>query len=215
MLGLIAAKSMHGDFSSLMQTTVFSPLGLRHTYLDVPAAQANNYAQGYTSEGIPIRMTPGVLGTEAYGVRTTAGDLLRFLEANLQMLDVNPKLQHAITNTHTAYYLIGPMIQDLIWEQYPYPVTLKQLLGGNSDKIISEPNPALALEPPVQPQDDVFINKTGSTNGFATYVAFVPREKIGIVLLANRSYPIPARVTAGYNILSHLRDSGISRHAAP
>jgi beta-lactamase class C len=30
-----------------------------------------------------------------------------------------------------------------------------------------EANPATELDPPLQPRDDVLINKTGSTNGFA------------------------------------------------
>jgi beta-lactamase class C len=50
----------------------------------------------------------------------------------------------------------------------------------------------------------VLINKTGSTNGFASYVAFVPAQKLGIVMLANKNYPIAQRVTAAYQILTKL-----------
>jgi len=60
-------------------------------------------------------MTPGVLASEAYGIRTSVGDLLRFVEANMRMLDLDEKLQRAITDTHTGYYRIGAMTQDLIW----------------------------------------------------------------------------------------------------
>jgi beta-lactamase class C len=179
---------------------------LKHTYLDVPPDQIANYAQGYTKDGAPIRMAAGVLGTEAYGIRTTAGDLLRFLEANLRVLTLDSNLQRAIIDTHTGYYQTGDMTQDLIWEQYSYPVTLDRLLAGNSDKMLLEANPVAQLDPPLQPQDATLINKTGSTNGFSTYVAFVPAKKLGIVLLANKSYPITARVTAAYSILTHLGD---------
>jgi beta-lactamase class C len=96
------------------------------------------------------------------------------------------------------------MTQDLIWEQYDYPVALQDLLAGNAGKIASEPTPATELHPPTPPRDAVLINKTGSTNGFAAYVAFVPQKQLGIVLISNRNYPIDARVTAAYDILTRL-----------
>jgi CubicO group peptidase (beta-lactamase class C family) len=41
-------------------------------------------------------------------------------------------------------------------------------------------------------------------SGFAAYVAFVPDKKIGIVMLANRNFPIPARIKAAHAILEQL-----------
>jgi beta-lactamase class C len=87
---------------------------------------------------------------------------------------------------------------------YAYPTDLDRLLAGNSPEMALKPNKATKLVPPVEPQDDVLINKTGSTNGFGAYVAFVPAKRIGIVILANRNYPISARVKAGYQILTAL-----------
>jgi len=207
MLGMIAAQSMHEDFVALMQNELFPWLGMKSTYLDVLEAQMKNYAQGYTTRDTPVRMARGVLASETYGVKTTADDLLRFVEANMGMLDIDRKLQAAIMDTHAGYYRIGSMTQDLIWEQYPYPVELEKLLAGNSAKIRLEANPATELRPPLPPRDDVLIDKTGSTNGFAAYVAFVPEKKIGIVLLANKSYPIEERVRAAYAILRRLDDA--------
>ena len=81
LLGVIAAKSMNEDFVALMQNELLPSLGLKNTYLNVPAAQMQNYAQGYSSTDTPIRMAPGILGSEAYGIKTTADDLLRFVKA--------------------------------------------------------------------------------------------------------------------------------------
>jgi beta-lactamase class C len=50
----------------------------------------------------------------------------------------------------------------------------------------------------------VWINKTGSTNGFGGYVAFVPSHGLGIVLLANKNYPNEARVRFAYEIAQAL-----------
>ena len=204
LLGLATAKAMDEDFVSLMQGTLYPKLGLKHTYLDVPEIERKNYAQGYTKKDQPIRMTPGVLDSEAYGVRTTAGDFARFIEANMNDAKIDPDLQKAIDATHTGYFKLGAMTQDLIWEQYAYPTDLKDLLAGNSNDVAYKPNPVTKINPPQQPQENVWINKTGSTNGFGAYVAFIPEKKLGIVLLANRNYPNAARVTTAHSILSDL-----------
>lgn len=39
-----------------------------------------------------------------------------------------------------------------------------------------------------------------STYGFGAYVSFVPKERLGIVIPANRSYPIEDRVATAYEI---------------
>jgi beta-lactamase class C len=204
LLGLIAAKRMNADFATLMQRELFTPLGLRNTFLIVPGDQLSRYAQGYTNAGTPRRMSPGPLAAEAYGIRTTAPDMLRFIDANMNLVHLDDTLRRAIINTHTGYYRVGVMTQDLIWEQYRYPIPLSDLLQGNSDQVIFEENPAAKIDPRSRPESVVLINKTGSTSGFGAYVAFIPRRKTGIVLLANKSYPIEARVAAAYRILTRL-----------
>ena len=204
LLGLITAQSMQLPFDDAMEKTLLPLLGMTHTYLKVPEDQRSWYAQGYTKQGAPVRLNPGVLGSEAYGIKTSTTDLIRFVAANLGSLPLNPQLQQAIQATHTGYMDTGVMLQDLIWEQYPYPVTLKQLLAGNSDAMAYQASPVTALQPPLPAHDAVLLNKTGSTNGFASYVALIPARKIGIVLLANKNIPVAARVTAAYQILDKL-----------
>jgi beta-lactamase class C len=130
LLGRVAAKSLNEGFGALMEGKLYPVLGLKDTYLNIPTSRLDDYAQGYTTKDAPIRMAPGVLMAETYGVRTTAGDLVRFVEANMGMIALDEKWQRAITNTHTGYYRVGGMTQDLIWEQYSYPVELKTLLAG-------------------------------------------------------------------------------------
>lgn len=206
LLGLVAATRMHAGFDTLMQRELFAPLGLRNTFLVVPANQLSHYAQGYTTAGKPRRMAPGPLAAEAYGIRTTAPDLLRFIDANMGLAKADGTLRRALINAHTGYYRIGSMTQDLMWEQYRYPVLLTALLQGNSDQMMFEEQRVVKIARPSLPKDNVLIDKTGSTSGFGAYVAFIPQRKIGIVLLANKSYPISARVTAAYRILSDLNE---------
>ena len=91
----------------------------------------------------------------------------------------------------SGYFSVGDMVQGLGWEHYPYPVSLERLQAGNSDAIVMKPNAATELTPPQTPSTPTLFNKTGSTAGFGTYVAFVPAKKIGLVMLANRSFSTP------------------------
>ncbi len=210
LLGLLAAKSMNMSFDNGMEEKLFPALGMKHSYINVPATQMKNYAQGYTKEDIPVRVNPGVLASETYGVKTNTTDLIRFIEANMNVIDLDEKWQRAIIGTHTGYFTVGGITQDLAWEQYAYPVELKQLLAGNSNAMASQSNAATKLDPPLQPQINVFINKTGSTSAqswtLPCLVTFIPTQKIGIVILANKHYPIDQRVMAAYQILAELND---------
>jgi len=112
--------------------------------------------------------------------------------------------RRAIATTHTGYYKVGDMIQGLGWEMYASPTDLDRLLAGNSSQMAIKAHKASKFNPPLPPQEWVLINKTGSTNGFGAYAAFIPAKDIGVVMLANRNYPVPARVKAAYRILMAL-----------
>ncbi len=205
LLGVIGAKVMGAPFETLMEKRLFPDLGLKRTYINVPAAQMNTYAWGYNRDDRPVRVNPALLGNEAYGVKSNAVDMLRYIEVNMGMHTVPEKIARAVMATHTGYFRSGELIQDLIWEQYPYPVALDKIVSGNSGKMIYNANPATAIEPPMPPRGDVILNKTGSTGGFGAYVAYVPDKKLGIVMLANKGYPNEARVKAAHEIFSQLQ----------
>ncbi len=207
-LGFVAASSLGGDFVTLVEREMLPALGMSSTFLNVPESRRADYAQGYASDDTPARMTPGVIGAQAYGIRTTATDLIRYVQANMGERPIDRTWQRAITATHTGYFAAGPMTQDLVWEHYPYPVRLDTLLAGNSPQMIYEPHAVSELRPPMRPRAEVWINKTGSTRGFSAYVAFVPARHIGVVVLANKSYPIADRIRVAYAVMQALGPPG-------
>ena len=203
LFGHLAANSLGQPFEQLMSQTLLPGIGLHHSYLRVPDTAMADYAYGYSKEDKPIRVNPGVLADEAYGIKTSSADLLKFVGANLAF-DGDEALQKAIAMTHTGFYAVGEMAQGLGWESYAYPVTGQALLTGNSPAISLETNPVTGFATPRVMGEQRLYNKTGSTNGFGAYVAFVPARGIGIVMLANRNYPNAARVEAAYTILQQL-----------
>jgi len=203
-LGWITATRLGQDFKAAMHAQLLQPLGLNSTHFTVPAGETTNYAWGYTKDNRPVRVNPGLLDSEAYGIKTTAADLTTFLKANMGMLPLDGPLEAALRNTRVGYFTIGKMTQGLIWEAYPLPVELPALYEGNSSALILNPKPAAAQVPPGAPRSDVWVNKTGSTGGFGAYAAFVPAKRFGIVVLANKNYPISDRVEIAYRIYSSL-----------
>jgi beta-lactamase class C len=105
------------------------------------------------------------------------------------------------------------MTQGLGWERYGWPVTLDDLQAGNDASMVLDAQAVERIDPPQPAPADALINKTGSTNGFGAYVAFVPGRRIGVVMLANRNLPIPARVEASYAILQALDAAGARQPA--
>lgn len=207
LLGLVTASAMNDDFATLMQSSVFRAFGMANSFIHVPDHKMADYAWGYRKDR-PVRVNKGPLDDEAYGVKTTVSDLIRFVQGNIDPGTLEPPMRRAVEATQIGYFRAGPLVQGLGWEQYPYPVSREWLLGGNAREMLFDPQPAHRLTDQTADGQHLF-NKTGSTGGFATYVAFVPAGKIGIVLLANRSYPIPDRVAAAWTILEKLTsDSG-------
>ncbi|KAA8563415.1 Beta-lactamase [Pseudomonas extremaustralis] len=204
LFGYLAAQSLKQPFDQAMEKTLLPALRLKHTFVKVPQSQMSLYAQGYGKDGKPVRVGPGAMDSEAYGIKTSAADLLKYVDVNMHPANLDKTLQQAITVTHTGYYSVDGMTQGLGWEMYPYPIQLDALIAGNSTPMAMEPHKVNWLTPPQAPRADTLMNKTGSTNGFGAYVAYVPSKGMGVVMLANKNYPNAERVKVAHAILSAM-----------
>ena len=206
LFGYLTAKSLGQPFAQAMTETLLPRLGLEHTFIEVPASEEKLYARGYDKNDQPVRVSPGALDAEAYGIKTSAADLLRYVQANLKPSNLEQPLQTAIAATHTGYYTVGGMTQGLGWERYAYPISLTELQNGNSTPMAMEAHKVEWLNPPQPEPANVLYNKTGATGGFGAYVAFVPSKDLGIVILANKNYPNAERVKIAHEIFSALTE---------
>ncbi|MDX8253329.1 ADC family extended-spectrum class C beta-lactamase [Acinetobacter pittii] len=202
LFGKVVALSMNKPFDQVLEKTIFPDLGLKHSYVNVPKTQMQNYAFGYNRENQPIRVNPGPLDAPAYGVKSTLPDMLSFINANLNPQKYPADIQRAINETHKDFYQVGTMYQALGWEEFSYPAPLQTLLDSNSEQIVMKPNKVTAIskEPSVK-----MFHKTGSTNGFGTYVVFIPKENIGLVMLTNKRIPNEERIKAAYAVLNAIK----------
>lgn len=204
LFGLAVASGMGASFRQAMERRLLPALGLGRTYVKVPAERMDDYAFGYADAGKPVRVNRGLLDAEAYGIKTTAADIVRFLQANIDPSGLDAPLRSAIAATQSGYLISGSMTQGLGWEIYPDPSDLDALIKANSTDFSFAANPAKRVDPPSPPRPEALYAKTGSTRGFGAFAAFVPARRIGVVLLANRNYPIEARLRAAHEILKAL-----------
>ena len=188
----LAARSLGQPFERLMEQQVFPALGLEQTHLDVPEAALAQYARGYGKDDRPLRVGPGPLDAEGYGVKTSAADLLRFVDANLHPERLDRPWAQALDATHRGYYKVGDMTQGLGWEAYDWPISLKRLQAGNSTPMALQPHRIARLPAPQALEGQRLLNKTGSTNGFGAYVAFVPGRDLGLVIWPTATIPMPS-----------------------
>lgn len=201
LFGHIAALSMGSDYTQLMENKILPLLDMKNTFINVPADREADYAYGYNKAQEPIRVNPGMLDAEAYGIKSTSADMTRFMAANMGLLPLDKDIQQALDNNRKGYYQASTFTQGLAWEMYPFPTKLETLLEGNSGAVIMKPQSIQVNTPPTAVANDVWVNKTGSTGGFGGYVAYIPNKKTGIVILANKNYPNADRVKAAYKIL--------------
>ncbi|NKB16118.1 MAG: beta-lactamase [Sphingomonadales bacterium] len=204
LLGAATAAASGDDFSVLMEQQVFAPLGLSHSFMQWPNEEMPNFAWGYDANNKPIRarIVPG--SAEAYGVKTSADDLLAVLEALIDPMRISGRaLQVALRDTMQPRFLTPAFAQCLGWERYDFPAALPQLLKGNGPDMILKPQPVTAVPDSFPPGElrMSFFNKTGSTNGFGAYVAIMPERSLGLVMLSNRNVPNSERVKAAKAIL--------------
>ncbi|HHA1921708.1 Beta-lactamase [Enterobacter sp. J49] len=205
LFGALAVKPSGMRFEQAMTERVLKPLNLNHTWINVPKSEEPHYAWGYR-DGKAVHVSPGMLDAEAYGVKTNVKDMASWVVANMAPDGIqDASLKQGMVLAQSRYWRTGSMYQGLGWEMLNWPVEAKTVVEGSDNKVALAPLPVAEVNPPAPPVKASWVHKTGSTGGFGSYVAFIPEKELGIVMLANKSYPNPARVEAAYRILSALQ----------
>ncbi|WP_170310949.1 class C beta-lactamase [Paracoccus indicus] len=204
LLGLVGGDQFGTTYQNALMQELLPALGLDSTFIDVPTDRMAHYAFGYSrTDDSPIRVNPGMLDAEAYGIKSTVVDMTRFLDAHLGNVALEDEMTAALARTRLSEYETAHFTQAMIWEGYPWPVDASDLAAGNASEMALSQQPMTKVQTR-QLDGSVFLNKTGSTNGFGSYLAMVPSENIGVVVLANRNYPNAARAEASVELIERL-----------
>ena len=205
LFGILTAEASQMDFQHAMKIRVFEPLKLSNTWFDIPKSNEKNYAWGYLNNQ-PKHVSTGMLDDETYGIKSSIEDMTKWMQVNLDSNMVKSRtLQQGIGLSQQGYYYTENKIyQGLGWEMYDYPVNEELVIRNSSNDVALMAKDIMQIKPEHMNRHKFFIHKTGATNGFSAYVAFIPSKKIGIVMLANKNFPNTERVKAAFSILNTL-----------
>lgn len=210
LLAHLAVKKTNRPFAEVLKQQLLTPLALTQSYSQVPPTAQAHYAFGY-ADGHAVRHRPSMLSDEAGGMTSSVQDLALWLQLHLTPTQVaDPQIRHAINLAQQRYAHAGQMYQGLGWEMLDYPTSISAL-QAMTDPAFTALSRAKLIQPAAAAEPASWVHKTGSTRGFAAYVAMIPSQHAGIVILANKGYPNALRVRFAHHILQGLINGQIQR----
>lgn len=197
--GIGLEKKNYKHIDELYKKYILNQLDMPHTKVENLAS--SYYLQGHTKYGKKSRI---ICQTKIFKNLPAAGliesniqDMSKFLDASIGLKNIPDKIKKAIQNTQTARIETENFQQGLGWEIHSLDNQLNKL-----EKLSLGPIPAKQIPKNLQKYDpNKLIDKTGTTDGFKSYIAVIPGRKQGVVILLNKIIPHSVILKTGRKIL--------------
>ncbi len=183
----------------LYEQDIFSPLHMTKTTIIFTPRLEKAMAQGYDKQGLPMSPTLHSRTPAASAGRSTIRDLSYFLAAAAELPKTPQDIQSAMKMAQTPRARVDGVGQAFVWQTIA--LNDKQFLDAPEEMDLG-PTPLTWL--PVSSQmynPTLLIDKTGSADGFRAYIAVIPAQESGIVILTNRYVSNGAIVNTARKIL--------------
>lgn len=201
MLGIALEKLTHKEVNQLFLAEVMMPLGMQPIGVTVPKELKANYAQGYDRDNKPAPRFEWSLFPAAGSIKASAHDMQRFLAAAIGLPGTPQRVQKAMRLAETPYVRLEDKMQGLGWQIYPLTSgTVPKLLSRVHDLDFGPDHVEEMIANPIF-NGQALIDKTGTTDGFRAYIAFIPDKKSGVVVLMNKRVSNQVIVEAARKIL--------------
>lgn len=168
LLGEALALRAKSDYASLLHERICAPLGMNDTRIELDAATAGRLTPGHDADGQPSPNWNLAAFAAAGGIRSTARDMVRFVQANLY-------LPAGATTPGTPATGL-PQVSDALRRA----LALSQL---PRHKVVA-PAGEIALAWMIQPDGNT-VWHNGETGGYHSFTAFDRARGIGVVVLSN------------------------------
>jgi beta-lactamase class C len=185
LLGYALQSKAHETINQLYRKRILIPLHMTPIGIEIPSSLEHNLAQGYTNNDKPDVHLPLGLFPAAGSMKATIQDMSFFLKAAVGLPGTPEDIHQAMKLSQTPRLQMGDVQQALAWQ-------VNQL--NNKKKLLDAPDNMNLDSLPVQWlsnknikfNPNSLIDKTGATYGFRSYVAVIPSQQSGIVILTNR-----------------------------
>jgi CubicO group peptidase (beta-lactamase class C family) len=190
LLGQALAARSGKSYQELLQEQITGPLGMRDTAIELTPELRKRYMQGYDGDRHPTRPFDQDVMASAGGIRSTAGDLLTYLEAQLHPEKAG-ELSSALQFSHDLRAEIAPGVGiGLSWFYNLLPGCRCYWHGGST--------PGFTSDAFFKAKDDyaavVLVNSGPNALGFADWLSEHVRQRLaGEPAYSLTTLTIPAR----------------------
>jgi beta-lactamase class C len=194
LLAIALEKKSKKSIHELFIDKILKPLEMKPIGVKVPLEYKSLCASCYAKDGTkstPWSDQPYLLGSGL--LHASNLDMLNFLKASLGCPGTPELIQKAMQMTQTPFVIAHGIKQGLGWHidvlDRPKTTKAKHALGTGA---------AWVKEHERVFNGDHLFDKTGTTQGFHSYIAAIPNQKMGIVVMINK------RMNMGYKKIKRL-----------
>lgn len=187
LLGQAVASETGKSIDKLLENGIAKPLNAPTLMISVPKRYQPFYAQGYDANGNIAQKVSMPLYPGAGACKGSASDMQKFLSASIGLPGTPTDIFYPMRMMQVAYVKLPNRSQGLVWQIYPLDTK------GAEAALLNQPEPTVLQAFPVteivaQPlyNGNALFDKTGSTSGFRSYIAVLPNQQSGIVILVNK-----------------------------
>jgi beta-lactamase class C len=202
LLGVVLENQTGTPYERLVKEKILEPLGMNSTYANLDAQNAVYLAQGYNPWSRPVGLNTDGIFPASYVLKSSSDDMMLFLKATLNLPGTPPDIADAMKLTQTAFFNLRDKQQGLGWEIHS--LNAKKLLAKQSYREYGKQKSKMLPSAKIVFDGNKLLDKTGTSYGFRAYIAIIPEQQTGIVILMNRKNSDLEIVTVGRKILLTL-----------